>query len=67
MKRYKQKFKEEDQPLLQINDQILYGKFRNKLATITGFSTEPKNNQPTVLTDKGELPMYHFRIRKLMV
>ena len=65
MEHYKRKFIESQQSAVSIGDEILYGKFLNKLAVVTGFGTNDKN-QPTILTDKGEMPLYHFRIKKLM-
>ena len=50
---------------LEIGDEILMGRFKNKPATIKGFGTDDKN-QPTVLTDKGEIKMYKFRVKKWM-
>jgi hypothetical protein len=50
---------------LEIGDEILMGKFRNKRAIIKDFGTD-KNGQPTVVTNKGERAMYSFRVQKLM-
>ena len=50
---------------LEIGDEILMGKFRNKKAIIKDFGTD-KLGQPTVKTDKGERAMYAFRVQKLM-
>lgn len=50
---------------LEIGDEILMGKYRNKRAIIKDFGKD-KNNQPTVKTTKGERSMYSFRIAKLM-
>ena len=50
---------------LEIGDVILMGKWKNKKAFIKDFGTD-KNNQPTVITDKGERSMYAFRVKKLM-
>ena len=52
-------------PGLKVGDKILFGKYKNRSATITGFGTDD-NNQPTLLTDKGELPVFHFRLQRLM-
>ena len=50
---------------LEIGDELLMGKYRNKKAFIKEFGTD-KNNQPTVITDKGERAVYGFRVRKFM-
>jgi hypothetical protein len=50
---------------LEIGDEILMGKFRNKRAIIKDFGKD-KYGQPTVKTDKGERNMYAFRVQKYM-
>ncbi len=50
---------------VEIGDEVLMGKFRNKRALVKGFGTD-KNNQPTIKTTKGERAMYSFRLSKLM-
>jgi len=50
---------------LEIGDEILMGRFRNVPAIIKEFSID-KNNQPTIITTKGEKSLYKFRIKKLM-
>lgn len=50
---------------LEIGDEVLMGKYRNKRAIIKDFGTD-KNNQPTIKTTKGERAMYSFRVAKLM-
>jgi hypothetical protein len=62
--RYKRKFTEDDSSV-SIGEEIYFGKFKNKSATITGFGVD-EHNQPTIKTDKGEMPLYHFRIKRLM-
>ena len=52
-------------PTLAVGDVLLVGKFKNRKATITGFSSD-ENNQPVVLTDKGEHKIFKSRIAKLM-
>lgn len=52
-------------PELKIGDTVLVGKFKNRKAIIEGFGKD-KSNQPTVLTDKGEYPIFKFRLQKLM-
>ena len=50
---------------LKVGDTILTGRFKNVKTKVKGFSTNEKG-QPTVVTDKGEIPMFKFRIQKLM-
>jgi hypothetical protein len=52
-------------PRLAIGDVLLVGKFKNRKATITGFSSD-ENNQPIAQTDKGEQKIFKPRIAKLM-
>jgi hypothetical protein len=52
-------------PKLAVGDVLLVGKFKNRRATITGFSWD-ENNQPVALTDKGEQKIFKPRIEKLM-
>ena len=52
-------------PKLAIGDVLLVGKFKNRKATIFGFSAD-ENNQPVALTDKGEHKIFKPRISKLM-
>jgi len=52
-------------PELEIGDIALVGKFKNRKATIEGFGKD-KNNQPTILTDLGEFPVFKIRLQKLM-
>lgn len=58
-------FLQETQNDIKLNDVILTGKWKNVKATVKGFGKD-KNDQPTVKTDKGEFPLYKFRIQKLM-
>ena len=48
-----------------VGDTILLGRFKNRKAVVKGFGTG-KHNQPTVVTDKGEVPLFRFRVQKLM-
>lgn len=66
-KYYLEKTKEEKSfKKAKIDDQVLFGKFKNKKAVIINFGTD-KNNQPTVIIKPGgEKPLYNFRIKKLM-
>ena len=52
-------------PKLAIGDVLLVGKYKNRKATITGFSSD-ENNQPVAQTDKGEQKIFKPRIAKLM-
>jgi hypothetical protein len=59
------KFIKEDQDDVKIGDEILMGKFKNKRAIVIGFDVD-ENNQPIVITDKGKVSLYKFRIAKIM-
>lgn len=50
---------------LEIDDTILIGKFKNKRVVVKGYGKDDKG-QPTVRTDKGEIPLFKFRIAKLI-
>ncbi len=52
-------------PSLAVGDVLLVGKFKNRKATITGFSSD-ENNQPVAQTDRGEHKIFRSRIAKLM-
>ena len=52
-------------PALAVGDVLLVGKFKNRKATITGFSID-ENNQPVAQTDKGDHKIFEPRIAKLM-
>jgi hypothetical protein len=52
-------------PRLAVGDVLQVGKFKNRKATITGFSSD-ENNQPVAQTDKGEHKIFKPRIAKLM-
>jgi len=62
--KFKQALKEKKLDF-EIGDTILVGKFKNKKVKVKGFDKD-KNNQPIVVTDKGERSLYRFRINKLM-
>ena len=49
----------------EIGDEILLGRFKNRRAIVKGFGTG-KHNQLTVITDKGEYPLFRFWVPKLM-
>ena len=52
-------------PRLAVGDVLWVGKFKNRKATIIGFSSD-QNNQPVAQTDKGEHKIFKPRIAKLM-
>src|SRR5450755_815885 len=52
-------------PRLAVGDVLLVGKFKNRKATITGFSSD-ENNQPVAQTDKGDQKIFKPRIAKLI-
>jgi len=52
-------------PTMDVGDQVLVGKFKNRKAEIKGFKTDP-NNQPVLKTDKGDQKLFKPRIVKLM-
>lgn len=59
------KFKDVLTEDVEIGDEVLMGKFRNKRAIVKDFGTD-KNGQPTIKTNRGERAMYSFRLSKLM-
>ncbi len=52
-------------PTLKVGDELMVGKFKNRKATITGFTTD-KHGQPIAKTDKGDQQIFKGRIVKLM-
>jgi|TARA_B110000444_G_scaffold230476_1_gene237728 hypothetical protein len=52
-------------PNIEIGDEILVGKFKNRKATVTGFAVDD-NNQPVLKTTKGDQKLFKPRIVKLM-
>ena len=52
-------------PTLKVGDEMMVGKFKNRKATITGFTTD-KHGQPVAKTDKGDQQIFKGRIKKLM-
>ena len=52
-------------PSIEIGDEILVGKFKNRKAVVTGFTTD-ENNQPVLKTTKGDPKLFKPRIVKLM-
>lgn len=51
-------------PDIEIGDDILIGKFRNRKAKITGF-TKDDHNQPVLKTTKGDQKLFKPRFPKL--
>ena len=49
-------------PTLAVGDVLLVGKFKNRKATITGFSCD-ENNQPVAQTDKGVQKIFKPRMQ----
>lgn len=52
-------------PDLEVDDELMVGKFKNRKATIKGF-TKDKHNQPIAKTDKGDQQIFKGRVAKLM-
>lgn len=52
-------------PDIEVGDEVLVGKFKNRKATVKGFKTD-NNNQPVLKTDKGDQKLFTPRIKKLM-
>ncbi len=52
-------------PDLEVGDVLMVGKFKNRKATIKGFTTD-KNGQPVAKTDKGDQQIFKGRVKKLM-
>lgn len=46
---------------LKVGDVLKIGKFKNRTAVIKDFSVDA-HGQPTVITDKGELNVFKFRL-----
>lgn len=51
-------------PSIEIGDEILVGKFKNRRATVTGFGVD-EHNQPVLKTTKGDQKLFKPRIVKL--
>lgn len=51
---------------IKVGDEILTGKFKNKRAIVKSFGVDAKNNQPTLITNKGTINLYNVRIPSLM-
>lgn len=52
-------------PNLEVGDELLVGKFKNRTATIQGFDTDD-HNQPIAKTDKGDQKIFKPRVKKIM-
>jgi len=52
-------------PEIEVGDEVLLGKFKNRKAVVTGFDTD-KNGQPELKTTKGKTKLFKPRISKLM-
>ena len=52
-------------PNIDVGDTVLVGKWKNRKATVKGFTTDP-NNQPVLKTNKGDQKLFKPRIPKLM-
>lgn len=50
---------------LDVGDEIMVGRFKNKKVVVKGFGTDDKG-QPTLKTDKGEFPLFKFKVKKWM-
>ena len=57
-------FKTFNLPTLEVGDDVLLGKFKNKKAIIKGFSKDEKG-QPEIITNKGTTKLLKPRIPKL--
>jgi len=50
---------------MNVGDDLLVGKFKNRKTKIKGFKTD-LHNQPVLTTDKGDQKLFKPRIVKLM-
>lgn len=51
-------------PSIEVGDEVMVGKFKNRKATVKGFSKDD-HNQPVLKTDKGEHKLFKPRLTKL--
>lgn len=51
-------------PTIEVGDEVMVGKFKNRKAVVTGFAAD-KHNQPILKTDKGEQKLFKPRLTKL--
>jgi len=52
-------------PDLNVGDELMVGKFKNRKAEIKGFKKD-KHNQPVAKTNKGDQTIFKGRVKKLM-
>ncbi len=52
-------------PDIEVGDDVLVGKFKNRRAVVKGFAKDD-NNQPVLKTTKGDQKLFRPRIVKLM-
>ena len=63
--RFNEAMKETYKLEINVGDIVLMGKFKNKKAEVEGFDFDD-NNQPVIITSKGQRNLHPFRINKLM-
>lgn len=51
-------------PDIEVGDEVLVGKFKNRLAVVKGF-TKDEHNQPVLKTTKGDQKLFKPRLSKL--
>jgi hypothetical protein len=51
-------------PDIEVGDEVMVGKFKNRKATVKGFAKDD-HNQPVLKTDKGDQKLFKPRIKKL--
>lgn len=51
-------------PDIEVGDEVLVGKFKNRRATVQGFDTD-EHNQPVLKTTRGPQKLFKPRIAKL--
>lgn len=54
-----------DLPDLEVGDELMVGKFKNRKAEIKGFKKD-KHNQPVAKTNKGDQTIFKGRVKKIM-
>lgn len=52
-------------PEINVGDEILFGKWKNKRAKVQGIKFNDKG-QPVLKTDKGDVNLFHFRLAKMI-
>ena len=53
-----------DLPEIEVGDEVMVGKFKNRKATVTGL-TKDDHNQPVLKTTKGDQKLFRPRLSKL--